>query len=236
MKFSIAYEHRQFFQKEKYIEFDLILTSSQVEELNAAIHLAVNTRLASEKSVGKRKTYEQFFMAGHDLWRDNETVKKIVTNPQLTQIGADLVETRDLRLGFDQYFPNISKKIHFTGIEKKYEDFLEEKLTLNELYGLEGIACGLLVCLRNAPEGSDESVFPKEAGNAIYIAPDYQIDFSKLNLNQQDYLLIVYTYNAAYYRLNEKDPHAHTLKHLGYHFGDKLNDKLNPIVYRSKGG
>jgi len=49
---------------------------------------------------------------------------------------------------------------------------------------------------------------------------------------EQRYLMLVYTHPTAIYYLEEKDPKTHHLKSLGYVFGDRLNDKLNPIVYR----
>ncbi|QLH36192.1 MAG: hypothetical protein HWD61_08680 [Parachlamydiaceae bacterium] len=45
-------------------------------------------------------------------------------------------------------------------------------------------------------------------------------------------MLLAFADFRTVYILNENDPHTHTLKHLGYVFGDKLSDKLNPIVYR----
>lgn len=239
MKFSVAYEHRQFFRKENYIEFDELLSPNQLAELTKAIDSTLATRLSVDESGVKRQPADKVFMVGHDLWRTNEGLKRIVMHPHLSTIAAELVETKDLRLGYDLLFPDLARRFHDTRGENLLEKFLKKTHSINEMSSLEGIACGLLICLSEPlkPElSSEEAYIPKVPGNGIFLSPELVIDFPKLAPQQGNYFLIVYTYSAAYYILNEENPYAHELKHLGYHFGDKLNDKLNPIVYRSKGG
>jgi len=239
MKFSVSYEHRQFFQKQQHIEFDGLLTASQLVELKQAIESTLALRLAVEESSVHRQSADKLFMEGHDLWRANEAIKKIDMNSILAGIAAELVETKGLRLGYDQFLPDLSRRSYVTKGERPLENFLKSAHTLNEMSGLQGIACGLILCLSEPlkPElVATEHCFTQIPGNGVYISPDFAIDFQKLIPQQGTYLLIVYTEASAYYILNEGDPHAHVLKHLGYHFGDKLKDKLNPVVFRSSGG
>lgn len=77
------------------------------------------------------------------------------------------------------------------------------------------------------------SIFSKKPGSAVFFTPEKLIDYSELISNQTArYLMIVYTHPKSIYYLQENDPQTHALKGLGYVFGDRLNDKLNPIVIR----
>jgi len=239
MKFSVAYEHRQFFSKQNYIEFDELLTCTHCSELTKAIDITLAKRLSVDEVSVSKQPADKVFKVGRDLWRTNDHVKKLVMQPHLSAIAADLVQTKDVRLGYDLLFPELSRRFTLTHGERKLEDFLSKTHSLNEMSCLDGIACGLLICLSEPakPElSSEEAYIPKIPGNGIYLSPELVIDFPKLAPQQGNYFLIVYTYSSAYYILNEEDPHAHELKHLGYHFGDKLTDKINPIVHRAKGG
>lgn len=239
MKFSVSYEHRQFFQQNQYIEFDELLSEHQLTELKKAIDSVLANRLSMDEASISKQPADKLFAVGHDLWRANDSIKKFITHPQLTTTAAELVETKELRLGYDLLIPQLTRRFHLTKGERSLEVFLEKSHSLDEMSGLQGIACGLLICL-SAPLkvelSSNEPYFPTVPGNGVFLSPELVVEFQKIAPQQSDYLLIVYTYSTAFYYLNEINPHAHALKHLGYHFGDKLTDKLNPIVFRSKGG
>lgn len=47
------------------------------------------------------------------------------------------------------------------------------------------------------------------------------------------YLLIVYAENSATYVHKNQDLHAHLMKELGYVYGDRLKDKIHPLLIKS---
>jgi hypothetical protein len=234
MKFAVASEHRDFFRREQVIEFEGLLTEKQLLEANQAIDQALTLQITQNKP-----SAFQLFMAGRDLWRSRPPLKKLATHCQLAEIAAELVEDKPLRLGYDQYFPpypSVAKQLFF--MEDSYLALIKEPHSLNEISNLQGILCGVMICLKSSPEpnnkiDSAKTVFASKAGNAIFFHPDLIIDFNQMqNHSGQDYFLIVYTQSYAVYVINKQDPHAHALKTLGYAAGDRLIDKHHPIVCR----
>lgn len=256
MKFSVIKEQRFFFQKNHWIECEGILSESQLQTLSREIPTVCTERLKTPE--GKASS-EQLFGVGRDLWRGTSPLKKIILSSGLAQIASELIEQQPLRMGYDQLFPPLSLGTSLNGV---YATYLNECLSLEEISSIQGVLCGLMLCISepqvNAtakasnpiPEELTEKstepstdpieavqpilndVFPLSAGNGIFFAPNIPIDFSAMKrFSGGKYLLIVYVKsNSVYYR-QEKDPHLHHFKQLGYHFGDKLTEVLNPLVY-----
>jgi hypothetical protein len=249
MKFSVASEHRHYFQKHLSIEFEGLLTQEQLSTLQTACESTLSARLDTRPSRLKDKTADQIFSAGRDLWRSDDQIKKAVTQRILAEIASELIERKPLRLGYDQFFPFPTQIQKLVSIESPFADFLQQQPTIKEISCINGILCGIVLCLSGAkgkeildvaPMNESQSllippvnIFPKIAGHGVFFHPDARIDLNQLlERPGQDYLMIIYTQARAQYTLQESDLNTHTLKRLGYVFGDRLSDKLNPVVYR----
>lgn len=258
MRFALAREHRDFFNAHHLIQFEGMIPPNELEELNGYIDKALSDRLKIASYQLKNQQGHRLFDVGRDLWRVNMSLRKIVLDPQLAKIAGELVRRRDLRIGYDQYLPGFSP--YLTQQDQKYTKLLNESHPLDQSSCVSQVACGLLICLSASEEKVIESlpaensvepidsldpvslepiapltpqVFGTVPGSITYFTPDYPIPYPILKERQGcRYLLIVYVESTAQYLFEERDYNGHELKHLGYVFGDKLNDKLNPIVLR----
>lgn len=245
MKFAISRDHRQFFEQRHAIEFEGLFEASQLEQLVNAINSAVAQRLNLRVTRLDKQSPQALFMAGRDLWRTNAAIKKIVANPRLAEIAAKLTGQRMMRLGYDQFFP--SPVLAAFPVEKgsAYDHILHKPSSLDELSPLQGVACGLMLCLTTGKGGEITAteptvetpetvqIFSDIAGNGFFFDSTVLIDFPSLfNKVDQQYLMIVYTRATAVYIFKQSDPLHHMFMNAGYSLGDKLKDTLNPIVYR----
>lgn len=240
MKYAIASEHRDFFRKQGSIEFEGLLTAEQLHALNTEITSVLSQRLKITPPNVKRESSQRLFMGGHNLWRDSVAIKKLIWQQRFAEIASELVEQKPVRIGYDQYFPSPSR----FGLDEKesreYADLLAKELSLEEVTSLQGVLCGLMLCLDaplEAPVAESEpvpgDVFSIKAGNGIFIGPETVIAFDRLKaLKNNRYLLLTYAQLTTIYIHRENDPHTHALKRLDYVYGDKLRDKTNPIIYR----
>jgi hypothetical protein len=241
MKYVVDKEHRSFFQKEGKIEFDGIFTIEQLALLNQAIDEALLARCSLPQTKLAKGPEEQRFMAGRDLWRDQEELRKFITHGRLTETVAELVEQRPLRIGYDQLFPACPARI----FDNAYIQYLRQSGSLNDMSSIEGIICGVMIPLSNPVKTAEPSmtdlntpsesldVFSSQMGNAVFFQSGKSIDWEHLlKYTGQRYLLIAYAQMSATYRLQATDPHTHMLKRLDYRFGDRLNDKCHLVVAR----
>lgn len=240
MKFVLASEHRDFFNKQHHIEFEGLISAANLNEVNSSVDNALAENLGITPARLKLQNSQKLYLAGRDLWRNSNPLRKIVLHQKLAEIASELVHLRPLRIGYDQYLQGV----HHDPLSKdqnNYASLLQKPHALNQTSCLTGVACGLIICI-SAPKdktenpegiGMAQDVFPVSPGNGIYFAPDYPINYPVLrNLQGYRYLQIVYTVSMSQYFLEERDFHTHDLKHLGYVFGDKVNDKLHPFVLR----
>lgn len=235
MKFAVASEHREFFQKERVIEFDALLNEKQLPQLLSALDEALAERLSIPINDIEGLSPGKLFMAGRDLWRANPLVKKLVAQKQLAEIASELIEQKPLRLGYDQLFPELRGRTYQSSVSDAYHQLLNTHLTLNEVSSIDGVLCGLMLCLKGDGTGPAEpkTVFSNMPGNGVFFSPDAPLDFQHLTKHPlQRYLLIVYSRKSSFYKLNEQDPHTYALKHLGFSFGERLSDKSHPTIIR----
>jgi hypothetical protein len=246
MKFSTAKEHRDFFQKHGWIEFEGLISNDQLNQAHQAIDQVLAERLNVSPERLRILSSEKFYLQGRDLWRSNPFLQKLVSQTRFAEIAAELIEKKTLRLGYDQFFP-ARQQMPFAQETQVYSHFLEQNASLQAVSCLQGVACGLILSLggkegvpadeETSVEETDSSkgidIFPRQSGNIIFFQPNVPIHWGHLytHLGQKFYL-IVYTLPSAHYQLEPQDPHTHALKRLGYVFNDKLSDKLNPIIYR----
>lgn len=241
MKYSTAKEHRDFFQKHGWIEFEGLLSIDQLKGLNEGVDQVLAERLNVPLSRLKTFGSEKIYLHGHDLWRSKMFLQKLITQTRFAEIAAELIEKKPLRLGYDQLFPARKHKPFSDEAAQVYSQFIDQTTSLQAVCCLQGVICGFMIAL-SQPEGeaSEEKplldgidIFPSKFGNVIYFQPNIPINWNHLysHLGQRFYM-VVYTQAYAHYQLEVKDPHTHSLKRLGYIFNDKLNDALNPIIYR----
>ena len=235
MKYTTDKDQRDFFQKEGKLELAGLLSPTQVEGVNKAIDEALAGRLGVPPEKWYSLPANELFMRGRDLWRDSPVLKKFVSQPRFTEIAADLMRKKPLRLGFDQLFPSMRQRIGGEG--EPYSAFMEQTTTLENMSSLRGIIGGLVVCLSSPSstvvDRETNDPFPFEAGNVLFLSPQALISLKHIQQHPgQRYYLILYTQEIAHYQPQSLDPHAHGLKQLGYSYEEKLSDVIHPIIYR----
>ncbi len=230
MKYATDKSHRDYFYKHGLIEFDALFSPEQVQELNEAIDYILCTKLHITKDKLSKQNVNAYFLQGHDLFRHHESLKKLLLFRHLGEIAAELMEVRSLRIGYDQLLVGQGNK---PMLETVYGQFLLQSGSLQEKSSIKPVICGLILCLEPTQSSESSPFFSKQAGNGIFFKADIPFDTTILSHSQGGrYILIVYAAPRTVYILTENDPHTHALKHIGYVFGDKLSDKLNPIIIR----
>lgn len=231
MKLSTAKEHRDFFQRNGWIEFEALMNDDAVNQADKALHLVLAERLNTKAEALSYLSSEKVFLQGRDTWRSHPFLHKLVTQLRYAEIASELIEKKPLRLGYDQYFQIPSRT-------DSLFPFFEKTATLESISCIKGVSCGLMLALEDAPSRENVStegvnIFPSKAGNGIFFKPDLEINWRNIfSYAGQPFYLIVYTSAYSNYILQPDDPNTHMLKRLGYVFNDKLNDSLHPFVYR----
>lgn len=236
-KFELAKEHRLHFERHQILELEGMLTPLQIHQLKEKIDRIVS--YSSSSNWKQSFSPERHFKEGRDLWRKDPAIRKFVSDKELAKIASELLGGKFLRLGYDQLLPNMVLDPSETMLmNSPYASLLSKPATLEEISCIQGALCGVCICLRSA-ECIEESLAPRNSpfsmheGNAVFFSADKSIDFSELKrCPKQEFLLIVYAAKTSLYIPNELDAHQHAFKKIGYVFGDRLNDELNPVICR----
>lgn len=233
MKFAIAKEHKDFFQKQGHVEFENFFNQTQIEQYNLAIDRVLSERLKSDPAKFARLPTAELFLKGHDLWREHEVLQKLCCNPLIAEIAAELIEQRNLRLGYDQLLLGPTQT-SITQQTDAYISFIQKEATLEEISCLHGLLCGILISLSPNSQSTEKSDFlPEKQGNILFFQPNIKMDLKALhNHPTQRYYLIVFTSIFASYYHQPNDPHTPALKSMGFIYNDKLTDKTHPIIHR----
>lgn len=221
MKFSVDSEQKSFFNKYHAIELESLLSEQDLISLNQGI----------QETLPKSLPAKEQFLQGRDLWRRSEQIKKVITHHRIVSLVYELVQEKPIRLGFDQFFPQIGEKENF------YNEFFKGPLPFQSFSAIQDLLCLVLIYLKGDEIGPadipNKNLFPAKPGNVVFFSPDYEIDFEQLSpRNNQSFLLVGFTRHHSQYLLIDKDPQRHYLKKLGYVFGDKLHDNLHPVLLR----
>lgn len=230
MKFSTDKAHRNYFYKNGTIEFDDLLSKAQVGELNSLVDQILCQKLSIRQNQLFKQTPNDLFLQGHNLFKQNDSLKKLLLQRRFAEIAAELMEVHFLRMGYDQLLVGESKP---PLIETPYDLFLYREGTLQEKSCITPVVCGLILCLEPSQSPETSTFFPKTSGSGVFLKPDIPLQLNVLRETEGGrYILIAFADFRTVYILNEKDPHTHVLKHEGLVFGDRLPDKLHPILYR----
>ncbi len=227
MRFALTLEHRDFYAKNGYIEFEGLLTAEQIASLQTEIDSTLVSRLKISPHKFADQTPKAIFDNGFDLWRANAVVKKTLFRNTLSDIAAQLFLSNLLRMGFDQYIDTRSGGPSPITAPQSFQQFSCAKpLT------------GALILRLSEPTTDTVDIstcpIPTQAGRGIYLSPEKAIDWDVL-FSQKNLRLLILTYatKRTLYHLEKNDPHTHLWKGLGYVFGDRLNDSVHPILYRA---
>lgn len=216
MRFAVDSPHREYYHKEGAIEFDGIVSDSLLKELQKGVFPA------SPPAPFPKKEEHHIWEQGRDLWRRSAPFKRLTHQKNLAQIAADLNEKKIIRLGFDQF------------LTETHPFPAEPVFSLAETSSIQGVVCGLILCLRAPTEAlTPTKLFSAKEGSGVYFLPSTPLNFKELAERPRgEYLLIVYTEPNAVYIYQEQDPLTHVFKQLGYVYGDKLSDKIHPKVLK----
>lgn len=220
MNFAVIGKHRDFFRKQGWIEFEELLSAAQLERLNIEIESVLARRLHLPPPVIPKTAPEKLYANGRDLWRDSPLLKRHFLDKSLAEIASELIEQKPLRFGYDQLLPTAVLS---------YANIFSH--TIQEISCIQHLLCAALLCLSPA-EGQVIASLPQKPGNAVFFAPHSPLPLDQLQaLSGGLYLLLTYTTPNAVYCMEKRDPHLHHFKTLGYSYGDRLKDTLNPLVY-----
>jgi hypothetical protein len=227
MRFALNSDHKEFYTKNGFIEFEELLDAHSVAALQQEIDATLCTRLKTSSIRMAELPRTAIFESGFDLWRDNSAIKQSLFKTTFTEIAAQLFQANLLRVAFDQYID--------TGPGS--ESPLKEPLSLNAFSCANPLSGALIIRLSETPiDPCDPQVcpIPSHAGSAIFLSPDKVIPWAEL-FSQKDLRLLILAYASkrTFYRLEKNDPHTHLWKRLGYVFGDLLKDNLHPVLYRA---
>jgi hypothetical protein len=223
MRFAITADHREFFSKNHYIEFEEIISLEQIATLKNQAERTLATRLHISIEKLSKKPAPEIYQAGYDLWRDNEAIKKITHKHAFAALAAELMQVIPLRYAFDQYFA----MTHCTVSPYDVPSSLQEISCLNPLAG------ALLLPLQDLTSPPSFFPMPLKCGNALFVSPTFALPWPQLfSTPGLCFMLIVFSAERTFFRPDSHDPHAVSLKKLGYAYNDALNDRLHPIVLR----
>ncbi len=224
MRFAITADHKEFFTKNHYIEFEGILPIDQVSSLKKNVEETVAKRLRTPPEKLKGKSAPELYFAGYDLWRDNEEIKKISHKQAFASLGSELMQAVPLRFCFDQYFAT-----YHCNVASPYDI----PYSLQEISCIHPLAGGLVLPLQDLPSPPTFFPMPLKAGNGLFISPTFSLPWPHLfSTCGLCFLLIAYAMEKAIFRADSHDPHAASLKKLGYAFNEQLKDSIHPIVFR----
>lgn len=205
MKFSITREHRLFYQEHGYIEFENILSESQIRKLLASF---------PQKEVPKN-----VFSSPRDLWRKEEVFHKLTCQTKFSELVHALTEISPVRLCLDQILL----------IDPTIEPL--PKQSLRSFLSIKGLISALLLKISGEPS-QENPPFPQKVGSGVFFSTEFPMDFgSAKDLSPGAFILIVYGEKHCRYVLNPEDPHSYELKQLGYIYGSVLKNKYHPLLY-----
>lgn len=226
MRFATSSEHRDFFTKKGYIEFDDLLSEEEADKLKELGRAILGRRLAASPTEVMRKSSLGLFMAGRDVWREEAQIKALFFKSRLSEIASSLFKTVPLRLAYDQWIE--TGHVH---------DFpFSHPASLQDVSSFQSLVGGLIIQLSDQPAKAAPSIhlspLPQKKGSGVYFASRISLALDKLfQLPGQTLYLLAFCPKKTLYILDKKDPHTHLLKKEGYVFGDQLKSPRHPLIF-----
>ncbi|MBI3211899.1 MAG: hypothetical protein HYZ47_04360 [Simkania negevensis] len=238
-KFTLHAAHTNFFQKHRFLELEELLSEEEVETLKEECTHTLASRLHLSPTALLRRDQKTLYLAGRDLWRENSRIQKIIFHSHLAKLASLLTKKRPLRIVYDQLFFSPRSEQ-----EKNFFPLFNHKNSLEQISCFQGLVCGLFLKLdfslnesKNSPmslieETSSINPIPHKKGSAIFFRPDLTLSLDELFSSHPFQLLIAYGDENSLYMREDRDPLTHSLKKLGYSFGDKLKNETHPFLYQ----
>lgn len=227
MRPIISGEHRYFFSKNGYIEFEEFFTEEKIKTLQQMGMLALGKRLRCLPENLFHCDPDPLFLAGRDLWRDDLQIQKQLLFPTLSMIASSLIQENSLRIGFD----------HLLVFSGKCPKDLEKPLSLEEISSIYPLRCGCIFYLTPPQISSDPKKFipvVKTAKSVLFFRSNLPIEWSTLYAQSHSVAwIIAFAAEKSHYRLQKSDPCVHALKKLGYGFGDALLQETHPVHHQT---
>lgn len=225
MRFLVPDAHREFFEANGVIEVEDLVEAAP---LRTAVRGAIMDRCHIAADVEKMPT-TQLFLAGRDLWRTSEIVKKSVMSWRLAEIASTLSKTTPLRLAYDQLFLP-TKAID---ISRGSLAVTQGTPSLSEISAFQGLLVGAVIRLEGESKKDPLSLLPSKPGNVVFFSAAKTCDFNVLmDPDSGCSLLVAYGQSRTLYVPNAKDPHSAALRLMGYSIGDRLEDDSHPVCFR----
>lgn len=218
-KSRVANEHTEYYQNNKFIEFEELLNITELSELNGLIDAALSERLKTPFHQIEKQPADALVKAGTDLWRYNAKLKKFICNKWWAEIASDLSRQRVIRMAADQLL--------------LAEAIQDKEIPLEKRFSFQGLACGLLLCLRSFEEITNATIISHQPGSGVFIDPSMILTTGTTPSLNERQLLILFGGPSLIYLHNSKDLNTHFAKSLGYVFGDKLKDRTHPTLFRA---
>ncbi|MBS3903983.1 MAG: hypothetical protein KGZ39_01485 [Simkania sp.] len=201
MRFTLASDHFDYYSNHGYIGFDGLFSPKLLEDVENIV--TKNSR---------------------DLWRSNLSVKSVVFERTCAEIAAELTRAKQVRLGFDQALCSNDSL-----------PFGKSSSSLADLLCIQPITCGMMLRLTEGNSPLPSTIFcpcPEKRGTALFFSAKMLMTLLPLTeLKNQKFLLVGYAGPKPLYVAKETDPAVHSLKNLGYGFGDHLNTTTHPILF-----
>ncbi len=221
MPFTVHSDHRDFFEKNNFIELEELFSLEQVDALNRLLDQALSNRTRARKETRTQTQTQTLFVDGYDLWREDAQIKKIAHKHNIAEVVAEIFRTTPLRIAFDLF------------VAAGHTSPFPKELPLTESSCLQPLVGALLVQLGDATGEVSGFPLPSKKGNVLLISPQLPIPWPTLFATPGLRLFMMsFGGQKTLYRAEIKDPHAPFLKKLGYVYGDYLKDALHPILVR----
>ncbi len=212
MKFIVDNSHREFFQEYGWIEFEEVLAPDVCAAMLLTVEQALRRRGAL-RTLSLPEDAITLFKAGRDVWREDAELKRAVCHRTLSEIVSELVEVKPLRLAYDQL------------LVSQMRGCLPPNALMGSFGPSQGVVATIAICL----EGTGEGLLPSKPGHISAILPATPLVLPPLH---GTFLLVGYCRAVSRYAIQPLDPCANLPKSWGYAVGDRLIDRLHPIVYR----
>ncbi len=223
MRFTLAQEHIDHFNKTGAIEFDGVFSEKECLSLKEKAEEILALRLnPTDRNPLDYMSNECLYLNGRNLWKEGLELKKLCSKKQIGEIAYYLFRKKPIKIGFDQYIR--------TGILQDCP--FKEDHTLKEISSVRPLLGALLILLEPLSSEIDSPFLPKKAGNAMYVSGNVIMPLISLfNEKKASMLLVSFTFGKALYCLEPKDPLTHSLKKEGVVFGDVAAEDLCPTIY-----